>query len=101
MSGNDKSSLVSGSVPTTLLGNVRLFFSKNVPRHVEAGNQTAYSMVFGYSDATAYFFREVVNRVIDSDANSYNTYWDRLYAYDFDVIDERFMGVLYGTLNFS
>lgn len=97
-SGLNQSSLISGSIPSVMMGSVKVYFSHNVPKHAESGGRIAYSMPFGYRDATAFFFKEIINRFIDKDPNSYNQYWDRLYAYDFKVIDERLLGVLYATV---
>jgi hypothetical protein len=99
-SGLGKSSLVTGSVPSLMLGTVKVYFSQNVWRHNEVGGRTAYSMPFGYTDATAFFIKEIENRLITQDPNSFKHYWDRLYAYDYKVMDERLLGVLYGTVNF-
>lgn len=97
--GFSSSQILNGKIPAAIMG-FNHFISHNVQSVVDpVTNETCYYVVAGLPMATAYASVLEDTRVIDNDKDSWDTFYQGLMVYGFDVLYPQGLAVAYVTFD--
>jgi hypothetical protein len=95
-SGMGESMYLNGRLPGSLVG-FAVYFSHNVPMVDDSTNRKAWHIPFGLPMATVFATQMEKMREVEG-TDCFDTYYQALQVYGFDVIHEKALGHLYATL---
>lgn len=100
MSGEAKSSLMTGRVPNLL--DMSIYFTQSAPQYQDPqlGTITNY-VIFGLKQATGYVTQLTKTEIIDKDPRSFSMYWRGLQLAGWGVIRPEYLAVAYVEVNLS
>lgn len=99
VSGLAKSSVLMTSEMFPDFLGFKTMFAHNMPVYTDPiTGDTTYTIIAGDKNATAFITQMNKSRVIDTNHETWDSYWQALQVYDFDVIQPENLAVAYVTI---
>ncbi len=96
ISGLNKSSVLSNGEKWEDIVGFKILFANDMPIYRDPiTGELTYTIIAGHKDATAFVTQLRKNRAIDGGYQSFDSYWQGLQVYGFDVIQPESLAIAY------